>query len=62
MSRIENTSKIKIYSKKRTDKLVIHSHWTKSDLVELEIEGRRHCVCGAALIMAVKNCLNVDAN
>lgn len=39
--------------------IMVHNHWSRKDLVEIEVEGKRYTVEGRSMKIAIENCMNV---
>ena len=51
------TCEINDYSNPSQPKIRVHNAWCFSDMVELEVEGKRYTVKGTELIGAIHKCL-----
>ena len=59
MNRIKNTAEVTTYNEPGKPSIRIHSHWNRSEMVEIQVGEERFIVVGDDLKKAIDNCMNV---
>ena len=57
MSRIKVTCQINDYSEPEQPSIKVHAHWNDSNMVVLEIDGKKYTVSGKELKTAIDNAM-----
>ena len=57
--RIKVTCEVSECSDTAKGRILVHNHWNRKDLVEIEVDGKRYTVDGESMKTAIDNCMNV---
>lgn len=57
--RIKVTCEVQECSDTTKGRILVHNHYDRKDLVEIEINGERYKVDGESMKTAIDNCMNV---
>ena len=59
---IKVTNEVNTYDESEAPSIKVHNHWSRSNMVELEIEGKRYKVVVRELKAAIDNATNTCPN
>lgn len=58
---IEVSCIVKIYDQEpKEEDLLVHNHWNRSEMVVIEVGGRRYTVSANDMKAAIDNCKNIN--
>ena len=60
MTQIKVTCEIGSYDNPAKTRILIHSHWHRNDMIEIEIGDEKRMVQGNDVIEAVRNAMNTN--